>query len=283
MAQIPIVRVGSGRPELWVVAGVHGDEVEGMACAEEALAALRPRAGTLVCVPVAHPAALEGGTRRGPDGVDLNRTYPGRPDGGPTERVAYELWSAMRDAKPDALLTLHSWSRSGSAHPHVEHARGDDRGRELAHVLGLPFVLPFDWPDGLLPRVAVEHGIPAAELELGGLGAQTEESLTRGLRAVEAAAAWLGMSDATAAANGAETVERVAVAAPADGRVRHHRGLGERVGRGDVVAEIRHLDGSVVAEAKSPRDGWIGVHVTYGYVAAGDELAMVFEQSGGGA
>jgi predicted deacylase len=34
MSEIAIVRVGTGDPELWVVAGVHGDEVEGMACAE---------------------------------------------------------------------------------------------------------------------------------------------------------------------------------------------------------------------------------------------------------
>src|SRR3954471_10885673 len=96
MSEIEIVRAGAGDPELWVVAGVHGDEVEGMACAEEALQAVRPARGTLVCVPVAHPAALAAGTRRGPDGVDLNRTSPGRPDGGSTERVAHELWSAMR-------------------------------------------------------------------------------------------------------------------------------------------------------------------------------------------
>ena len=37
MSEIEIGRAGSGDPELWVVAGVHGDEVEGMACAEDAL------------------------------------------------------------------------------------------------------------------------------------------------------------------------------------------------------------------------------------------------------
>jgi uncharacterized protein len=281
MSEIEIVRAGSGDPELWVVAGVHGDEVEGMACAEDALQAVRPATGTLVCVPVAHPAALAAGTRRGPDGLDLNRTYPGRPDGAPTERVAHELWSRMRESRPAALVTLHSWSRSGSAHPHVEHARGDARGRELAHRLGLPFVLPFDWPDGLLPKVAVAHGIPSVELELAGLGAQTPGSLSRGVRAVAAAAAWLRMLDDPQpdGAAPAEEVERVAVAATATGRVRQLRGLGDAVARGDAVCEIRGNDGAVVERIASPVDGWVGVHVTYGRVEPGDDVAMVFERS----
>jgi uncharacterized protein len=281
MTQIPIVTVGAGRPELWVVAGVHGDEVEGMACAEEALDGLVPETGTLVCVPVAHPAALAAGTRRGPDGVDLNRTFPGRADGGPTERVARELWEHVRAAAPDALVTLHSWSRSGSAHPHVEYARDDARGRDLAYRLGLPFVVRFDWPDGLLPKVAVEQGIPAVELELGGLGAQTASALSAGLAAVQAAAGWLGMTGEAPRSDGAQLVQRVEVTAPTPGRVRQRRDLGAPVARGDLVAEIRAEDGTVLEKVVSPVDGWVGVHVTYGHVMDGDAVAMLFEGIGG--
>ena len=277
MTQIPIVTVGAGRPELWVVAGVHGDEVEGMACAEEALASLAPATGTLVCVPVAHPAALAAGTRLGPDGLDLNRTFPGRADGSLTERVASELWGLVHEAAPDALVTLHSWSRSGAAHPHVEYARQDARGRDLARRLGLPFVVRFDWPGGLLPTVAVEHGIPAVELELGGLGAQTADGLQCGLGAVRAAQRWLGMTADPPQPNGGHQVHRVEITAATPGRVRQRQALGERVARGDLVAEIRAEDGTIVEHVRSPSDGWIGVHVTYGYVAAGDVLAMLFE------
>jgi predicted deacylase len=183
----------------------------------------------------------------------------------------------MREAAPAALVTLHSWSRSGSAHPHVEHARDDRRGRELAHLLGLPFVLPFDWPDGLLPRIAVEQGIPSVELELGGLGAQTPESLAHGLRAIESAATWLGMlKPATAPQPGGRSVERIALAAGAAGRVRQLVPLGDRVERGDAVCEIRADDGAVVDRVISAAGGWVGVHVTYGHVVPGDDVAMVF-------
>jgi predicted deacylase len=275
--EVRVLQHGSGTPVLWIVAGVHGDEVEGMACVEEVLSAVRPRVGTLVAVPVAHPAALRAGTRRGPDGVDLNRIYPGRPDGGPTERVANALWRQMVDSAPDALMTIHSWSRSGSAVAHVEHARGDARGAELAARLGLPFVVPFLWPDGLLPNVSVKHGIPSVELELGGLGAQTPGNLRRGLHAVQAIAAALGMCDPPPVALTPVVVHRVPVPVATSGRVRQRRELGETVRSGDPICEIRDMDGSLLETLTSPVRGWVGVHVTYGYVKPGDEVVIVFE------
>src|SRR5437899_1283785 len=51
MEEVEIITVGSGPPELWIVAGVHGDEVEGIACVEEAVSSIEPRRGTLVGVP----------------------------------------------------------------------------------------------------------------------------------------------------------------------------------------------------------------------------------------
>jgi hypothetical protein len=278
---IVILRVGAGAPELWLVAGVHGDEVEGIACVEEALQSVRPARGTLVGVPVAHPAALAAGTRLGPDGVDLNRVYPGRPDAGPTERVAHALWSRLSESA-DALLTIHSWSRSGCVAPYVEYADGDALGLELAHRLGLPFAEPWNWPDGLLPKVAVAAGIPAVEIELGGLGRQTLENLELGLEAIRHAAAWLGLRETEPAARPTRTVRRRLLHAGVAGRVRQLRALGEEVAPGEAVCELRGNDGRVVETVESPAAGWVGAHLTYGYVGAGDEAALVFEAAAGG-
>jgi predicted deacylase len=274
-----VIRVGSGRPELWIVAGVHGDEVEGIACVEEALAGAVPGRGTLVGVPVAHPAALAAGTRTGPDGADLNRTYPGRPDGFPTERVAHALWNAIVEAHPDALLTIHSWSRPGCVVPYVEHARGDGESRALAHALGLPFAEAWEWPDGLLPKVCLEAGILAAELELGGLGRHTSENLALGLRAVRAAEARLGMRAAEPVPP-TRPVRRHRLEATEPGRARQLRVLGEPVRAGDPVCELRGRDGAVLDVLASPVDGWVAAHDSYGEVRPGEPAAMVFEAAG---
>jgi hypothetical protein len=260
---------------LWIVAGVHGNENEGVACVDDALEQLEPTRGTLVGVPVAHPAALRAGTRRGPDDVDLNRVYPGTANGGSSERAAHELWSQI-EGHADAVLTLHSWHAAGATTPYVEHAVGDAEGHAFAHALGIPFVEAWEWPHGLLPAVATRAGIVAAEVELGGLGAQTPAMLGVGIAAVAGAMGHLGMR-APATPAGGRDVRRHSLTAPSEGRVRQLVALGSAISAGDPVAELRALDGSVLETLASPCHGWLAIHNTYGFAAAQDRVAIVFE------
>ena len=274
---LPLLRVGSGEPELWVVAGVHGDEVEGIACVEEALAKICPLRGTLIGVPVANPPALYAGARFGPDGLDLNRAYPGRPDGQPTERLAHELCSPLlRGAS--ALLTLHSWSRQGVTTSYVEYARGDAVGRALARALGIRFVEAWDWPDGLLPKVCVAAGIPAVEVEIGGLGRHTREGLQIGIGAIRSAAEWLGLLDG-GDTRGCVEVTRHWLEATTAARVHQLLGVGQAVRAGDVVCELRRLDGSACAHVTTPASGWMATHLTYGWANRGERIAVVFQSA----
>jgi predicted deacylase len=267
--------VGSGKPELWIVAGVHGNENEGIACVDDVLAELEPTRGTLVGVPVAHPAALRAGTRRGVDDVDLNRVYPGSASGGATECVAQELWREL-DGHASALLTLHSWHAEGATTPYVEHAAGDEDGRALAHALNVPFIEAWDWPPGLLPAAAARAGIVSAELELGGLGAQTPQMLDVGVAAVAGAMRHLGMLEGKPQVGGSD-VRRHVLAAGHTGRVRQLVPLGSAVSRATPVAQVRALGGDVLETLASPVDGWLAIHNTYGFVQAGEDVVIVFE------
>src|SRR5579864_5078659 len=82
--------------------------------------------GTVVLVPVANPPAFAAHQRRSPlDGLDLNRTFPGRPDGTPSERLAHRLVHDLL-AGADLVFTLHSWYATGMVVPHVEVPDGGD-------------------------------------------------------------------------------------------------------------------------------------------------------------
>jgi predicted deacylase len=189
--------------------------------------------------------------------------------------VAFELYERLAAAKPDALVTFHSWSRSGSATPYVEHDIADQPSRELALALGLPFVEAWDWPIGALGRETTALGIATAELELYGLGRHTDEGLAYGIRAARAAASWLGMIDPVRAPLGVE-VDRRVVTAKVAGRVVHTAALGSEVEAGRPVAELRGSDGSTRATLYAPDAGWVGIQVTYGQVAAGDPVLIIF-------
>jgi predicted deacylase len=153
------------------------------------------------------------------------------------------------------------------------------RSRDLALALGLPFVEAWDWPAGLLGRGTTALGIPSAELELFGLGCHTGEGFAYGIRAARAAAAWLGMIDPVEVDPAIE-VGRQVLTAPRSGRAVQLAELGAEVTPGQPVAELRGLDGKTTDTLLAEGAGWVGVHVTYGLVAAGDPVTVIFVPSG---
>ena len=93
---IPVIVINGaqGGPCLWVDAVIHGDEPEGTLMCHLRRREVDPAtlAGSLVLVPVMNTAALEAGRRGNPldtFSYDINRIYPGRPNGYLSERVAH--------------------------------------------------------------------------------------------------------------------------------------------------------------------------------------------------
>src|SRR4051812_38846362 len=103
--------VGSGRPHLLIIAGVHGDECEPMVAVRRLWQRIHamPVRGRITCIPVVNAPAFLRGQRTGDDGRDLARTMPGRADGSPTERIAAALAPLIREA--DYLVDLHTGGR----------------------------------------------------------------------------------------------------------------------------------------------------------------------------
>jgi predicted deacylase len=74
-------------------------------------------------------------------------------------------------------------------------------------------------------------------------------------------------------------VSRHWLRAPVAGRAVQLAGLGDAIGAGEPVAELRDAAGATLATLASPAAGWIGIHVTYGQVAAGDPVSVVFVEA----
>src|SRR5438445_12118475 len=78
-------------PRLLAVAGHHGDEQEGTAALISLWERLQPSSmyGSVVMVPVLNPPAFQALRRTNhEDGLDINRIFPGRPNGNVAERLA---------------------------------------------------------------------------------------------------------------------------------------------------------------------------------------------------
>jgi predicted deacylase len=170
--QIPII-VCRGRedgPTLWINGATHGDEPEGAFSIFKTLGKLDPTKmrGTAVCVPAMNVPAFQAGERGNPldtFSYDMNRLYPGRPDGYPTERAAYAHWEAMQ-GRCDLQIAVHS----GGEHSYLAHmifAADNPQSLELAAAMGSQWDLVF--------KSAVGGNNPAAKIAELGKGGTTVE------------------------------------------------------------------------------------------------------------
>ena len=132
--------VGQGKPVVTVTAGVHGDEGPWSARAIHLLLERTPITdliGTLRVVPVSNPLAMEADARCAPlDVLDLNRVFPGNPNGSHTERLA-ALLTEHAVVGADVLIDLHgggSWCVNAFVFRNAE-------APEIADAFDAPFVV----------------------------------------------------------------------------------------------------------------------------------------------
>ena len=80
-------------PVLALMAGMHGDEINGMEIVRRILDAglNHPKRGMVVCMPIVNIYGFLNYSREVPDGKDINRSFPGRKSGSLASRVAYHL------------------------------------------------------------------------------------------------------------------------------------------------------------------------------------------------
>jgi predicted deacylase len=166
---------------LWVDACIHGDEPEGTLAIHKVVAQLDPQTmkGAFVGVPAINVPAFEADQRGNPADTftyDMNRIYPGKPDGYLSERVAWAHAQAML-AVADYELSIHS----GGAHSYLSEtifATEDASSIELAKAMGQGWglILKSFLPKGSPMAAMGEKGKQGITVELGGRSATMPEA-----------------------------------------------------------------------------------------------------------
>ncbi|NOR84653.1 hypothetical protein GQ473_00900 [archaeon] len=108
-------------PKLFVIAGIHGDELTGVEVIRQLIKYFSKKdiTGKLTLVPVANPIAFAARQRCTiQDNKDLNRYFPGNPKGTITEKIAYEITEKI--IKPnDYGIDLHTGPKGRMLLPHT--------------------------------------------------------------------------------------------------------------------------------------------------------------------
>ncbi len=132
---IPIAVVANGDgPTILLMGGNHGDEYEGQVTLSRIVRDLDVSdvRGRVIILPAANLPAAMASSRVSPiDGGNLNRAFPGDPDGTPTSQIAYYIDSELVPMS-EAWIDLHSGGTSMDYLPFAAlYETGDDRALDI--------------------------------------------------------------------------------------------------------------------------------------------------------
>ncbi len=287
---VPLVCLANGDgPTVLLTGGVHGDEFEGPAALMRLAQRLVPAdlGGRLLVVPALNPQALAASSRVSPlDGLNLNRAFPGDPDGSPTQMVAHYVETVLLP-QCDAVIDLHSGGCAArfAACVLADIRPGSPQARanlELATAFGAPWVWVSNAhnDDRSLNAAASRRGVTMIAAELGGGGgcdpAMTgfaEAALGRCLQRLGLLAT--PIESAPAAPRFVQT-ER-AYLAPAAGLFDRGFALGDAVASGQRAGDLHFVDEPArpSLELNFPAAGFVLAHGDRGMVERGDLIALL--------
>ncbi|OWJ64381.1 succinylglutamate desuccinylase/aspartoacylase family protein [Inquilinus limosus] len=296
--KVPVARIKNGDgPRVLLMAGNHGDEYEGEFALARLIRRLDPAhmRGAVTILPMTNAPAVRASKRCSPlDGGNLNRAFPGDPDGTPTRRIAHFLEHELFP-RHDVVLDLHSGGTSMAHLPcalierHADPAR-QERAVALMRALGLPWGFIADNGPAAPTSMgaAARAGIIGLSGEFGGGGTVTPATMRGASAAIDALLLALGVIDAPLLGPAPEAApmrllslarHSQAIYATAPGWFEPAVEVGAEVAAGDLAGWYHDLDRLEVAEAplRFAEAGVVISHRLHSRCEPGDCLIQVAE------
>jgi len=174
-----IVRGAQAGPVMWLHGCVHGNEYCGAYSIHEFTRSLDPAhiTGAVIALPILNITGFRSRQRSSPfeifNNTDMNRCFPGNPDGGMTEQMAYVVFTELKRYATH-FIDFHTaytadtrWALYADLGGEVSRV-----GRLMAEAFGFENTLPT--PHGTLQTSALMaaggEGIPGFLVEAGGVG-----------------------------------------------------------------------------------------------------------------
>lgn len=270
-----VVEGAAPGPCLVVTAGVHGSEY----CSIEAalrLMATDPAdlSGTLVVLPIVNVGGFRARSIyvMPEDGQNLNRMFPGRPDGTASQRMADWLMTRVFP-QADAYLDLHGGDLDECLTPFSIFPGDSAASRALAEVFGLPIGVAAARGGNSISGAALA-GVPSVLAEVGGNGIWTEAGVDLLVTGVRRVMGHLGMvpGPPAPAPGGFAVVAFLVPKAGVSGLWYPAKSLGDPARAGEVLGEIRDVFGAVLETVTAEKPGPVLYQLSSLWVNAGEAL-----------
>jgi len=247
-------------PTLCMMAAVHGDELNGIEMVRRVMHDLSPSkvSGTIIGIPIVNVQGFRRGSRYLPDRRDLNRYFPGNPNGSAAARIAHSFFNNVV-AHCDALIDLHTGSFERANLPQIRADLRNPDVMTLTQGFGSMVILHSTPAVGTLRYAATRAGIPAVTLEAGGPSQLELDEVKLGVKGIETLINTLGMVRKSRLWGKPEPVYYRSSWVRADngGILLADVSLGSTVRKGDLLGTITDPMNNARTELRSPYSGRI--------------------------
>jgi predicted deacylase len=291
--RIPITVAHGVRPGpvLALIAGTHGYEYPPITALQRVRKKIDPQAlsGTLILVHVANMPSFLGRTiyYSPVDGKNLNRVYPGDPNGTVSDRIAHAITTEVID-RADFLVDLHCGDGNEALRPYSYWMISgnedlDGKSKEMVIAFGLDHIVidrgrPGD-PNASIytANTALTRGKPGITTETGQLGLDDPASIELAERGVWNLLRHLAMIEGEVEPRG-EIVwleDYEVIRSPVTGMFRAEVRDGYFVAAGGLLGVIVNFFGDPIHEVRAPFAGVVNYVLGTPPVSEGEPLAMV--------
>lgn len=289
MTPLTVVQNGAG-PTILMTGANHGDEYEGAIALRRLTQTISSEeiSGRLIIVPFFNYEAFKAGKRTSPiDKGNMNRVFPGKVDGTPTEKIA-DYFQRYLLPEADVVLDMHSGGRTLEIVPFAAAHVLDDKEQQAKCVAAMKaFAAPYSMmqlemdPTGLYDTAAEDMGKLFVTTELGGGGTSRPWTVEIADSGVHNLLIHLGMKEGTPVERKSIMLDmpdhRCFVTSTSSGLLEPTVELGSRVSEGDLIARVWDTSrtGTEPVEYRSPLTGVLASRHYAGLIEMGDSIAVV--------
>ncbi len=266
-------------PTVLFLAGVHGDEINGVEIVRRCLRQgifEKVTSGNVIAIPLLNIYGFNNFSRDVPDGKDVNRSFPGTQSGSLASRIANGL---SKNILPhvDLAVDFHTGGRGTYNFPQIRYNSEDQRAAEAAEAFAPPLIMANRAPAKSLRRTALKNlDLPVLTFEGGENHRYDALSIDTGVAGIQRLLQSKGML-AKAPEKSAKPPTLVNqstwLRAGRAGLFQWTKKSGFPVRKGEPVGFISDPQG-MKADKRilSPRDGFIIGHGNAAVVSQGDAL-----------
>jgi N-alpha-acetyl-L-2,4-diaminobutyrate deacetylase len=292
MVPITVIANGDG-PTALMTGANHGDEYEGPIALQELAITLKPEdiKGRVIILPMMNMPAFAAGKRCSPiDGANMNRSFPGRPDGTVTQKLCHFIATQLV-SEADIVLDFHSGGSTLDFLPFAAAHILEDKSQESACMAAMqafnaPYSVRMLEIDnvGMFDTEVESQGKIFVTTELGGAGTsntRTVEIARKGIRNLLIHAGIIyGDLEAAPTIQLNMPEENCFLFSQMAGLIEYLVELGEHVETGQSIARIWSADRTGIApvECCALRAGVLTARHVPGLVKVGDFVSLVAEE-----